>query len=163
MKRYFKIAYFYLKLRLVTRFRKRFLIKVLRREGSRLSSDLAKSGLTVTSWIQETRNNPSLYINPADGTLEALKNRAPQLADATIAAADRVLNHEFDLLGSGPFIPVDPDRRALTNGYRPIDWTLDPVSGLRFPQVTLHPGCRISVPNSDSQRIFLPVTELVLA
>ena len=34
--------------------------------------------------------------------------------------------HEFDLLGSGPFVPVDPGR-AAARGYRPIDWYLDPV------------------------------------
>ncbi len=41
-------------------------------------------------------------------------------------AANKVLRHEFDLLGSGPYTPVDPDRGADANGYQPIDWYLDP-------------------------------------
>jgi uncharacterized heparinase superfamily protein len=48
-------------------------------------------------------------------------------------SAERILRHEFDLLGSGPFVPVDPDRPA-TLGYTPIDWYLDPVRRLRFPR-----------------------------
>ena len=50
-----------------------------------------------------------------------------------------MLAHEFDLLGSGPYTPHDPDRAATPAGYRPIDWYLDPVSGLRFPR-----GVRLS-------------------
>ncbi len=46
----------------------------------------------------------------------------------------RILRHEFNLLGSGPYMPVDPDRRMDASGYQPIDWYLDPVSGLRFPR-----------------------------
>ena len=64
----------------------------------------------------------------------ACAGRHPDLVRATIDAAARVLRHEFDLLGSGPYTPVDPDRPADASGYRPIDWYLDPVSGLRFPR-----------------------------
>jgi uncharacterized heparinase superfamily protein len=56
---------------------------------------------------------------------------------ATVRAADRVLRHEFDLLGSGPFVPVDPDR-PRQDGYTPIDWYLDPVRKLRFPRGVPH-------------------------
>ena len=50
-----------------------------------------------------------------------------------MAAADRVLRHEFDLLGSGPFVPVDPD--AAGDGRLSAD-RLVPRSrrGLRFPR-----------------------------
>src|SRR5262249_23454176 len=56
---------------------------------------------------------------------------------ASIAAAERALSHEFDLLGSGSFVPVDPDRSAR-EGYTPIDWYLDPVRKLRFPRGVPH-------------------------
>ena len=138
MKRYLKLAYYYLKIRLVARLRKRFLIKVLQNHDAGLSSNLSKASLSVKSWLQGTLRNPSLYINPAEDTLEVLKNRAPQCIETTIAAADRVLKHEFNLLGSGPYIPADPDRRTGRDGYRPIDWYLDPVSALRFPQGILY-------------------------
>ena len=54
-----------------------------------------------------------------------------------MAAAGRILRHEFDLLGSGPFIPVDPDRPSR-DGYAPIDWYADPVRRLRFPRGVPH-------------------------
>ena len=53
---------------------------------------------------------------------------------ATVAAADSILRHEFDLLGSGHYTPRDPERAPASNGYVPIDWYLDPVAGLRFPR-----------------------------
>ena len=56
----------------------------------------------------------------------------------TLAAANRVLEHRFDLLGSGPYTPHDPTRPARADGYRPIDWYLDPVCGLRFPAGVPH-------------------------
>jgi hypothetical protein len=59
--------------------------------------------------------------------------RFPERVPQTIRAAERVLRHEFDLLGSGPYRPVDPDRPAR-NGYTPIDWYLDPLRSLRFPR-----------------------------
>src|SRR5262249_6343837 len=53
---------------------------------------------------------------------------------ATVDAAERILQHEFNLLGSGPYSPRDPDRAPDADGYVPIDWYLDPVAGLRFPR-----------------------------
>lgn len=61
----------------------------------------------------------------------------PAMAAGVIRAAERALRHEFDLLGSGPFVPVDPDRPA-SGAYQPIDWSLDPVRQLRFPRGVHH-------------------------
>ena len=66
----------------------------------------------------------------------------PDHAAALIAAADRTLRHEFNLLGSGVFVPVDPDRAAV-DGYQPIDWYLDPVRGLRFPRGVHHKAWKL--------------------
>jgi hypothetical protein len=79
-----------------------------------------------------TRN--ALYVNVSDERIERLHHEHPDLVQATIDAACRVIRHEFDLLGSGPYVPDDPQRPADNAGYRPIDWYLDPVSGLRFPR-----------------------------
>ena len=138
MKRYLKLAFYYLKARLVARLRKRFLIKVLQREDSQLLSDLSQTGLPVKSWIQGVRSKSSLYGSPKDGVLMVLEERLPQQFKQTISVADRILKHEFDMLGSGPFVPDDPNRGAWGDGYRPIDWYLDPVSGLRFPQGVMY-------------------------
>ena len=71
-------------------------------------------------------------MNVRRAHLERLRDEHPRAVEATIRAAERVVQHEFDLLGSGPYQPHDPDRIVQQNGYRPIDWYLDPVSGLRF-------------------------------
>ncbi len=69
--------------------------------------------------------------------MAALKGSDDARVAATRAAAERLLRHEFDLLGSGPFVPTDPDRSAR-DGYMPIDWYLDPVRRLRFPRGVPH-------------------------
>ena len=66
----------------------------------------------------------------------------PGAAAAVIAAAERAARHEFDLLGSGPFRPVDPDRPAR-GAYQPIDWYLDPVRRLRFPTGVHHKAWKL--------------------
>ena len=75
---------------------------------------------------------PVLYSVRGDAVFARLAGDHPEIAARTIQAAERVLRHEFDLLGSGPFVPRDPDRPAGAAGYMPIDWTLDPVRNLRF-------------------------------
>jgi hypothetical protein len=54
---------------------------------------------------------------------ERLRSRWPQAPEATITAADRALAGRFELLG-----------RQVSFG-QPIDWHLEPVSGLRTPLV----------------------------
>jgi hypothetical protein len=66
----------------------------------------------------------------------------PDRAADVVAAAERAVRHEFNLLGSGAFVPVDPDRPAL-NGYLPIDWYLDPVRHLRFPSGVHHKAWKL--------------------
>jgi heparinase II/III-like protein len=95
--------------------------------------ELRDAGITEAEFTARRLSRDALYVNVAPDRLERLRSRDPQLAQSTIAAAERVLRHEFDLLGSGPFTPNDPDRPAGADGYQPIDWHLDPVSGLRFP------------------------------
>lgn len=66
-----------------------------------------------------------------------LRQHEADRADATVRSADRYMRHEFNLLGSGAFVPVDPDR-PFRDGYQPIDWYLDPVRDLRFPRGVPH-------------------------
>jgi hypothetical protein len=95
----------------------------------RLPHALAAAGTNSTDWQHALTAAPRLYagvgVSPA--------TTAGEHAAGTIAAAERILSHEFDLLGSGPFVPVDPDRPSR-DGYACIDWYVDPVRRLRFPR-----------------------------
>jgi hypothetical protein len=89
------------------------------------------------AWVAERRGRPMTYAGLEDAALARVRRELPPYVDAVIAAAERSLRHEFNLLGSGSFVPVDPDRPA-EGGYRPIDWYLDPVRQLRFPRGVPH-------------------------
>jgi hypothetical protein len=111
------------------------------------ADELSDAGTTATAWVARRLTRDALYVRVSDSTLDGLRKRHPALVEATIEAASRVLRHEFDLLGSGPYTPDDPDRPASGTGYRPIDWYLDPVSALRFPR-----GVPVSEWNLDQMR-----------
>lgn len=102
-----------------------------------LPLQLQATGLEPAQWIERVRSASRLYGDPSDETVAMLRNRMPQSVDATLAAANEILHHRFNLLGSGPYVPIDPGRPAQ-NSYIPIDWYLDPVSGLRFSQGIPH-------------------------
>ena len=100
-------------------------------------ADVAATGISTVEWCRRRRTTSALYSTIAPNAISALRDRLADRARMTISAAERVLGHEFDLLGSGPFVPVDPDR-PVRDGYSPIDWYLDPVRRLRFPRAIPH-------------------------
>jgi hypothetical protein len=102
------------------------------------SEGLAEAGVTAETWLAARSSNRRLFIDLPDARIEELRAREPALARGTLEAAERVLRHEFDLLGSGPYLPIDPDRATGGPGYQPIDWYLDPVCQLRFPRGIPH-------------------------
>ena len=90
------------------------------------------AGHHAAEWLQSRRTRGALYADlPAD-RISRLAERFPQRVARTIAASERILRHEFNLLGSGPYSPVDSSR-VLSGQYAPIDWVVDPIAGLRFP------------------------------
>ena len=93
---------------------------------------LAKADVAFPRWLRHRRAGARQYVELALPHLAALRATQPGPAAATVAAAEVFLQHQFDLLGSGTFSPIDPDRLER-GGYRPIDWYLDPVRQLRFP------------------------------
>ncbi len=103
-----------------------------------LEAELAKAGLDRDGWRAALDAAPCLYCALDADAARALAGRFPAQAAALRDAADAFLAHRFDLLGSGPFVPDDPDRPTEADGYRPIDWFLDPVRGLRFPRDVPH-------------------------
>lgn len=98
-----------------------------------LAEELAGLGLNADAWLAARPRSGTLYSTLPAETISAVAQQYPEQAAAIVAAADRAISHEFDLLGSGPFVPVDPGREAR-GGYLPIDWYLDPVQHLRFPE-----------------------------
>jgi hypothetical protein len=99
----------------------------------RWADELSEAGHTPTGWLSGRHGESRLFCDISSDRLDALRAAQPGLVSATIDAASRVLRHEFDLLGSGPYTPIDPARPVDAAGYHPIDWQLDPVSALRFP------------------------------
>jgi Heparinase II/III-like protein/Heparinase II/III N-terminus len=89
------------------------------------------------AWVTRRLADTRLYSTLTADRVAAVRRSCPRRADAAIAAAERVLRHEFELLGSGPFVPIDPGG-SVHGGYTPIDWYLDPVRKLRFPRGVPH-------------------------
>jgi uncharacterized heparinase superfamily protein len=58
----------------------------------------------VSDWWQSRLASGPFFLRPADCERwsSAFRSRYPGLDQSLVTAADRVLNHEFDLLGSGP-------------------------------------------------------------
>jgi ubiquinone/menaquinone biosynthesis C-methylase UbiE len=95
--------------------------------------EVSRAGTDVAGWIEKRRTQQRQYSEAAIAHVARLRGLFPDMARGTVAAAEGFLAHRFDLLGSGPFTPRDPDRPER-DGYQPIDWYLDPVRDLRFPR-----------------------------
>ncbi|CAN5431167.1 hypothetical protein BH11PSE11_BH11PSE11_02490 [soil metagenome] len=95
-------------------------------------------------------------MNIDAAALELLAQTLPQRVAATLGAADRVLEHRFTMLGAIDFVPLDPARKTLHSGYRPIDWNLDPVSGERFPTGFPHKEWNMQTMRPGAADIKLP-------
>ena len=93
---------------------------------------LALKGLNFSEWLCHRRSAPRQAIELALPLIPALKARDARRTERHRAECERILKHEFDLLGSGPFSSVDRDRPVRPSGYRPIDWYADPVRDLHF-------------------------------
>jgi len=103
-------------------------------EGRTLDADLREARTSFETWFRTLDADSASYGELSADAVERLALRCCRQVAATLEAAERILLHEFDLLGSGRFVPADPDRPARSSGYRPIDWYWDPVSRLRFPR-----------------------------
>lgn len=102
-------------------------------EVAGFTDDLGLAGFDAARWLELRKSRPRLYVDPSPAVLAHVKVSNPDRVVSLMDEAHRILGHEFQMLGSGPFVPVDPDRPPRA-GYVPIDWYLDPVRRLRFPR-----------------------------
>ena len=100
-----------------------------------LSGELTSLGIPEQEWLAKQRAGGRIYADIGEPQLRDAAARYPQRAAETIVGADRVMRHEFNLLGSGPFVPIDPDR---SSSDRRIDWNLDPIRRARFARGVPH-------------------------
>jgi len=84
------------------------------------AGDLAVVGTSPSDWSRRRREHGALYVSIAAESVAMLREAHAGRRRATIASAERILRHEFDLLGSGAYTPVDVDR-PVRNEYAPID------------------------------------------
>lgn len=122
----------------------------------RWDEELTDAGLTAERWLRGRQASGRLYVDLPAATVASLARQEPELARSTIDAASRLLRHEFDLLGSGPYVPADPERPAHGDGYIPIDWYLDPLSRLRFPRGIAHSEWNLETMRPRGADIKLP-------
>lgn len=106
--------------------------------SERLAAELRARGLSIGEFLDMRRRQRRQYVEGVLDYVRGLGALCPAETARLLEDARRVLRHEFDLLGSGPFVPVDGKRPPRAHGYRPIDWYLDPVRGLRFPEGVPH-------------------------
>lgn len=102
--------------------------------ASGLEAELSKAGFTSDEWCTRRRANSRLHVAAGVQFARSYATQNPDTAAECIADANAILEHRFNLLGSGSYRPQAPDRTPWPNGYVPIDWVLDPVRCLRFPE-----------------------------
>lgn len=108
-------------------------------------------------WFQTRRTDKRHYGEFSLADIEALKAQFPELAARHVEAAKRVLDHSFDLLGSGPYQPHSHGSlKDVTLGYRPINWAFDPVRGVTFRNDVPHREWRLFEMRPENADIKYP-------
>jgi hypothetical protein len=87
--------------------------------------------LEFAQWFNEAKARPWHFFEAAAADVSAVAKTAPVAAQSCLHSADLVMQHKFDLLGSGLYQPIDRTRIART--YVPINWAYDPVRDVSFP------------------------------
>lgn len=74
------------------------------------------------------RKEPKFFIDTSlrDEIVKIIQDNYPETIKRTINDSDQILEHVFDLLGSGPLkLRPQPLKYNSGNGYEPIDWHTD--------------------------------------
>src|SRR4051812_33456089 len=67
-------------------------------------------GMSTMAWSRRRRESAAVYPNVSPDALQKVRQHHAARTQLTISAGERLLRHEFELLGSGPYTPDDPDR-----------------------------------------------------
>ena len=108
-----------------------------RRPRSTLRAVVAATGKELDEWVCGASFADAVYVGASEAAIKSVEDFDLDRIESTRRAADRILNHEFRLLSPDPWHSRDPIRPSR-NDYEPLDWFLDPVSGLRFPEGIAH-------------------------
>src|SRR5262245_2759875 len=115
-----------------------------------LRDALASAGHDVHAWTADRRRRRTLFVHLTDAEVDALAAGEPLRVQRTIASADRIVRHEFDLLGSGLFRPVDPARATQSPVFSPQS----PGSSPQLPGSSPQP----SVPSPQAPApVYVPI------
>jgi uncharacterized heparinase superfamily protein len=113
-----------------------------------------------------------IHFRPDEAVTSLKKHAGRESIERILRSADKVVSHEFDLLGSGPVtvkygmaakgidgckyhVPADePEIDNASEGYMPIDWHIDFKSGFRWDATAWYkkiryghkPGVDVKVP-----------------
>jgi Heparinase II/III-like protein/Heparinase II/III N-terminus len=89
------------------------------------ASIAAAAGAPSIDALWETQRRATFFFSPADREhwAQAFRTRNPDGVNAVMAAADRVLRHEFDLLGSG-CVSLGPSLPWLSDFKTGREWPL---------------------------------------
>ena len=87
--------------------------------------------LDFARWFDGAKLRPWHFFEAAAANASAVAKTLSVAAQNCLHSADLVMQHKFDLLGSGPYQPIDETRRA--GAYVPINWAYDPVRDVSFP------------------------------
>lgn len=83
------------------------------------------------------RTKQWLPMEITEATLSHLTQSFPDYVDSAVFEANKVLSHQFSLLGIKNFTPIDHSRDK-EKSYIPIDWHWDPRADVRFPTGFFH-------------------------
>ena len=127
-----------------------------------LNSSRTRTAIVPESWtlksedVAALRSPARLPMAPTPDRMARLRTVWPAEFGHTVAAAERVLAHRFTLLGGDEFDPVDSSRPPRADGYRWIDWHLDPGRQLRFPTGFPHKNWDMATMRPGRADIKLP-------
>jgi hypothetical protein len=105
------------------------LLKIFSRPYQRVTdltvSNTLKDGVFVEQILTRGKFiDKAFFVHSTDESLwQNYRNRFPDKCQSVVEDADRIVRHEFDLLGSGP-----------QSWGASIDWHFDPKSGYRWPK-----------------------------
>ena len=99
------------------------------RIGEEINRLAGKTAAEREDWYRENRGGFFFEPGDRDARIKMLGELAPSRRDDVVAAADRLLRHEFDILGSG----------LVSLGDR-IDWQRDFKSGIRWRNDVVYPA-----------------------